>query len=56
MLKSLTAASLFDAARDFAQNAVRLPIPGRVIGMALLIAKGRLPDGLDRAALGAGGT
>jgi holin-like protein len=56
MLKYLTAITLFDVAGDFIQSTARLPIPGPVIGMALLllalIGKGTLPDGLDRAATG----
>jgi holin-like protein len=56
MLKYLTAITLFDVAGDFIQSTARLPIPGPVIGMALLllalIGKGSLPDGLDRAATG----
>jgi putative effector of murein hydrolase LrgA (UPF0299 family) len=56
MLKYLTAITLFDVAGDFIQSAARLPIPGPVIGMALLllalIGKGTLPEGLDRAATG----
>ena len=56
MLKYLTAITLFDVAGDFIQSTARLPIPGPVIGMALLllalIGKGALPDGLDRAATG----
>jgi holin-like protein len=56
MLKYLTAITLFYVAGDFIQSIARLPIPGPVIGMALLllalIGKGTLPDGLDRAATG----
>jgi holin-like protein len=56
MLKYLTAITLFYVAGDFIQSTARLPIPGPVIGMALLllalIGKGTLPDGLDRAATG----
>ncbi len=56
MLQYLTAIALFDVAGDFIQSTVGLPIPGPVIGMALLllvlIGKGTLPDGLDRAATG----
>ena len=56
MLPSLTVIVLFEAAGDLLQTLLKLPIPGPVIGMALLfvalIGKGRLPDGLDRAASG----
>ncbi len=56
MLKYLTAITLFDVAGDFIQSTAGLPIPGPVIGMALLllalIGMGTLPDGLDRAATG----
>lgn len=56
MLKYLTAITLFDLAGAIIQNTSGPPIPGPVIGMALLllalIGKGALPDGLDRAATG----
>jgi holin-like protein len=56
MLTYLMVISLFEIAGDFLQKIAGLPIPGPVIGMALLlfalIVKGRLPDGLDRAASG----
>jgi holin-like protein len=56
MLKYLTAITLFDVAGDCIQSTAGFPIPGPVIGMALLlfalIGKGTLPDGLDRAATG----
>jgi holin-like protein len=56
VLKYLTAIALFDVAGDFIQSMAQLPIPGPVIGMALLllalIGMGALPDGLDRAATG----
>jgi holin-like protein len=54
MLTNLMAIALFEVAGDFLQKMAGLPIPGPVIGMALLllalIVRGRLPDGLDRAA------
>jgi putative effector of murein hydrolase len=37
MRKSLTAITLFDMAGDSIQSTARLPIPGPVIGMALLL-------------------
>jgi holin-like protein len=56
MLESLTVFVLFEVAGDLFQTLLQLPIPGPVIGMALLlvalIAKGRLPDELDRTASG----
>jgi len=56
MLANLTVIVLFELAGDLLQSLLQLPIPGPVIGMALLLAaligKGRLPDGLDRAASG----
>jgi holin-like protein len=56
MLPSLTVIVLFEAARDVLQTLLKLPIPGPIIGMALLfvalIGNGRLPDGLDRTASG----
>lgn len=56
MLASLTAIVLFEVAGDLLQQLTSVPIPGPVIGMALLLAAliltGRLTDGLDRAASG----
>ena len=56
MLPSLTVIVLFEAAGDLLQTLLDLPVPGPVVGMALLlvglIGKGRLPEGLDRAASG----
>lgn len=56
MLAGLTAIMLFEVAGDYLQALVGLPIPGPVIGMALmlfaLIARGGLPGQLDRAAGG----
>jgi len=56
MLAGLTVIVLFEVAGDLLQSWLQLPIPGPVIGMALLLAaligRGRLPDGLDRAASG----
>ncbi len=56
MLASFTVIVLFEVAGDLLQSWLQLPIPGPVIGMALLLAaligRGRLPDGLDRAASG----
>lgn len=54
MLTSLGAIVLFELAGDFCQHLAGLPIPGPVIGMALLflalILRGGLPDTLDRTA------
>lgn len=56
MLANLTAIVLFEVAGDVLQKLTGVPIPGPVIGMALLLAalilRGRLPDGLERAASG----
>jgi len=56
MLASLTVIVLFEVAGDALQALFRLPIPGPVIGMALLLAAlighGRLPPAFDRAATG----
>lgn len=56
MLPSFTAIVLFDVAGDFCRRLLGVPIPGPVIGMALLllalILRGRLPNTLDRAATG----
>ena len=56
MLASLTAIALFEVAGDLLQKLTGVPIPGPVIGMALLLAalilKGGLPDQLERAASG----
>lgn len=56
MLGSLTVIVLFEVAGDFLQKTTGLPIPGPVIGMALLLGAlliyGRLPEPLDRAAGG----
>lgn len=56
MLENLTVIMLFEVAGDFLQSFLRLPIPGPVVGMALLlvalIGKGRLTGGLDLAAAG----
>lgn len=56
MLTSLTAIVLFEVVGDLCQQLTGLPVPGPVIGMALLllalILRGRLPDRLDRAATG----
>jgi holin-like protein len=56
MLENLTVIALFDLAGDVIQSLLQLPIPGPVVGMALLlatlIARGRLPAGLDTAAGG----
>jgi holin-like protein len=56
MLPSLTVILLFEVSGDVLQTLLHLPVPGPVVGMALLlvalIGKGRLPDGLDRAASG----
>ena len=56
MLPNLMTIVLFQLAGDFLQKLVGLPIPGPVLGMALLllslILRGRLPDELDRAASG----
>jgi holin-like protein len=56
MFESLTVIVLFEVAGDLLQSLLRVPIPGPVIGMALLFAalvgKRRLPDGLDCAARG----
>lgn len=56
VLASLTIIILFQLAGDALQNMLRLPIPGPVIGMALLLGglllDGRLPTELDRAATG----
>ena len=56
MLASLTVIVLFELAGDLLQSLLRLPIPGPVIGMALLLAglaaRRQLPATLDRAASG----
>lgn len=56
MLESLTVIVLFEVTGDLLQSLLRVPIPGPVIGMALLLAaligKGRLTDGLNYAAGG----
>lgn len=56
MLTGLSAIALFELAGDFCQRMTALPIPGPVIGMALLLSalifRGRLPDTLDRASTG----
>jgi holin-like protein len=56
MVASLTAIVVFEVIGDLIQKLAGLPIPGPVIGMALLLAalifRGRLPDELDRAATG----
>lgn len=56
MLASLTVIVLFEVAGDALQALFRLPIPGPVIGMALLFAaligNGKLPPALDRTASG----
>lgn len=56
MVASLTTIVMFEVFGDLLQNLAGLPIPGPVIGMALLLAvlifRGRLPDELDRAATG----
>lgn len=56
MLTSLAAIVLFEVAGDMCQRLTGLPVPGPVIGMALLllalILRGRLPDGLERASTG----
>lgn len=56
MLAGLTMIVLFETAGDLVAKLTGIPIPGPVIGMALLlctlILKGRLPDGAERAASG----
>jgi holin-like protein len=56
MLGSLTLIVVFEIAGDLCQQVTGLPIPGPVLGMVLLllflIAKGGLPEHLDRAANG----
>jgi holin-like protein len=56
MLASLTIIVLFEVVGDLLQTMLKLPIPGPVIGMTLLlvalIGMGRLPSELDRAASG----
>ena len=56
MLASLTLIVLFEVAGDLCQQVTGLPIPGPVLGMALLlfflITKGGLPEQLDRTASG----
>ena len=56
MFGSLTVIVLFEAAGDLLQGLLHLPIPGPVLGMALLVlalvGRGGLPEGLDRAASG----
>ena len=54
MLTNLCVIVLFEVAGDFCQQLTGLPIPGPVIGMALLLSalilRGRLPDALDSVA------
>lgn len=56
MLIGFSAIVLFQLAGELIQNLGGLPVPGPVIGMALLLAAlvctGRLPDELDRIANG----
>ena len=56
MLENLTVIVLFEVAGDLLQSLLQVPIPGPVIGMALLltalIGKGRLTQGLDSTASG----
>jgi holin-like protein len=56
VLISMAAIVSFEVAGDICQRALGLPIPGPVIGMALLllalILRGQLPDGLERTATG----
>lgn len=55
-LTGLTAIVLFEVAGDLVHQTLLSPIPGPVIGMAMLLAclivKGELPAVLDRAATG----
>jgi holin-like protein len=56
VLTGLAAIVLFEIGGDMCQQLLGLPIPGPVIGMALLllalILRGGLSDGLERAATG----
>lgn len=56
MLASLSVIVLFELAGDLLRSLLRLPVPGPVIGMALLLAalavRRRLPETLDHAASG----
>lgn len=56
MLTGLAVIVGFEVAGDMCQQLMGLPIPGPVIGMALLllalILRGGLPNGLERAATG----
>jgi holin-like protein len=56
LLASLTTIVLFEIAGDLVEKLTGVPVPGPVIGMALLlfalILKGQLPDGVERAASG----